>query len=1293
MDMNHMELVDADDFGSSVLSQFSDSMDASHVHICAAINEMSQELKDQNFPLSPVAYFGLTFSSLQRLSTAEAVEPQAHIIDALSTILSLAIYRISKAVLLKQFNCVSNFIIRILTQKKIGDQGIISCLKCNSYLLIVRENASWVDIAELYGLLLGFVADGRPKVRKQSHICLHEVLQKFQNSSSLKTLLAPASEAIQNVFAHLLRGGSNENSSEAPIGAHEGESNQNSSEGPKRAHEVLYILDALKICLPFMSRESSVKILKYFKTLLELRQPLVTRCVTDAINALCIHPTEVSPEVLLDLLCSLAMSISTNESSADNTAFTVRLLGVGMKRIYSLNRQICVVKLPLVFSKLSDVLVSEHEEALLAAKEASKSLINVCIDDSIIKKGVGQAVLSSNDGKRKSAPTIIEKVCAIVESLLDYQYAAVWDISLEIVSTMFDKLGQYSSYFLKGALRNLAEMQKLPDEDFPYRKRLHECVGSAVGAMGPETFLSIVPLNLDSENLSEANLWLFPILKHYIVGAHLRFFTKKIMSIIGTMKQRSATFEEGGKIISARTTDGIVHSLWSLLPSFCNYPLDTADSFKDLEKALHRVLLEEPDIHGIICSSLHILIEQNKNIVEGKHDPSNVGMNIHKERAITHYNTQVASDNLSVIRVSASKLLPLLSGAFMNSSKDTVGPLQTVIGDLASISDKKVVTGFFSSTMRKLLKVTQEASKIECSKDSNAMQVDSSSGKVSLPLMRAQLFDLAVSLLPGLDSKEIDLLFSVIESALKDDEGLVQKRAYKVLSIMLQKSDEFTSRKLEELLNAMVGALPACHFSAKRHRLDCLYFLIVHVSKDNFEQRRREVVASFLTEILLALKEANKRTRNRAYDILVQIGHACVDEERGGKKEHLQQFFVMVAGGLAGETPHMISAATKGLARLAYEFTDLVVASFNVLPSAFLLLRKKNKEIIKANLGLLKVLVAKSQAEGLHSHLRGMVEGLMSWQDSTKSHFKAKVKLLLEMLIKKCGFDAVKAVMPEEHMKLLTNIRKIKDRRERKFDGGSDESRSHISKATTSRLSRWNHTKVFSDFGVDSEGESAGVKSFSGRRGRATSMQRSEACSSRSKKTRRASKSLQEDLFDQEDDEPLDLLDQQKTRFALKSCGTRKRKPESDDEEMEIDAEGHLIIRDEDCKPKKKKPSLSDREEAAADGGARSEVGSSRKTQKRRKTTDSGWAYTGSEYASKKAGGDTSRKGKLEPYAYWPLDRKMISRRPEHRASARKGMSSVVKMTKSLEGKSVAAALSIKGPKLGKRKGSKRRAK
>ncbi|KAJ0953494.1 hypothetical protein HanRHA438_Chr00c70g0862321 [Helianthus annuus] len=36
------------------------------------------------------------------------------------------------------------------------------------------------------------------------------------------------------------------------------------------------------------------------------------------------------------------------------------------------------------------------------------------------------------------------------------------------------------------------------------------------------------------------------------------------------------------------------YSLWSLLPSFCNYPVDTAESFKDLEKVLCHTLAKKP---------------------------------------------------------------------------------------------------------------------------------------------------------------------------------------------------------------------------------------------------------------------------------------------------------------------------------------------------------------------------------------------------------------------------------------------------------------------------------------------------------------------------------------------------------------------------------------------------------------------------------------------------------------------------------------------------------------------------
>ncbi|KAL4338276.1 hypothetical protein AHAS_Ahas12G0194000 [Arachis hypogaea] len=253
-----------------------------------------------------------------------------------------------------------------------------------------------------------------------------------------------------------------------------------------------------------------------------------------------------------------------------------------------------------------------------------------------------------------------------------------------------------------------------------------------------------------------------------------------------------------------------------------------------------------------------------------------------------------------------------------------------------------------------------------------------------------------------------------------------------------------------------------------------------------------------------------------------------------------------------------------------------------------------------------------------------------------------QVKLLLGMLVTKCGQGAVKDVIPEEHMKLLTNIRKIQERKERKWGAKSEETKSHFSKATKS--------------GGGSDVDYLNAKTISGRG-------RSEATSVRS--NIRPKKNLSEHLSDESDDEPLDLLDRRKTWSALRSSEhlkkiKRKEKPAEPEYDARSKPYSHLSGK------------------------------SGTKAQKRRKTSDSGWAYTGKEYASKKARGDVKRKDKLEPYAYWPLDRKMMSRRPQQRAAARKGMSSVVKMTKRYEGKSASGVLSMKSLKL-KKKGSKKK--
>ncbi|CAJ2675716.1 unnamed protein product [Trifolium pratense] len=1131
------------------------------------------------------------------------------------------------------------------------------------FRISTNESYHWSEVSPLFNKLLGFLTDSRPKVRRRAHLCLRDVLINFRKSS----LLESASEGVINLLERFLLIASG--------------ANANAGEGTKGAQQVLYILDALKECLPLLSLKYKNTILKHFKNLLVLRQPLVTRRITDGLRFLCLYPTsEVCPEALLEVLCTLlALSSSSNEMSRDGMTFTARLLDAGMKKVFSLDRQMCVIKLPSVFNDVKDILASKHEEAIFAASDALKNMINNCIDESLIKQGMDQITL---DESRRSGTTIIEKICTTVESLLGYHYAAAWNRVFEIVSAMFHKLGSNSPYFMRGILKNLEDIQKLHDEDFPFRKQLHACLGSAVVAMGPETLLSLVPLNLDAEDLSVSNRWLLPILKQYIVGARLKYFTEEILPRIERVREKAQMLQKQGLILSSRKADELADSLWSLLPSFCNYPSDAAKSFEDLEKHLRSKLKEEPDICGIICTSLQLLIRQNKNIKDSN-DKDDIGKDMANKQVLVNYSQQVATENLKALEIPANNLLKDLSDVFLKSTKDDGGCLQGTIGDIASIAEKKVVRNLFKKKMLDLLKCTQKANKVDNSESS--MQIDESNDP------RARLLDFAVSLLPGLDAEDIDLLFQVLKPALQDV-GVMQKKAYKVLSIMLRSLDNFVSTKLEVLPELMVEILP-CHSSAKRHRLDCLYFLIAHVLKSEavkvdflyfltvHDSKSKDDSMAwpevFLTEIILALKEVNKKTRNRAYEILVEIAHAFGDEERGGNRNNLYQFFIKVARGLVGKTPHMISATVKGLARLAYEFSDLVLTAFDLLPSTFVLLKKKNREITKANLGLIKVLVAKSQAGVLQMHLRSVVECLFKWQDDANNHFKAKVKLLLEMLITKCGLEAVKAVMPEEHTKLLSNIRKIMVRKERNQCAKSEETRSRVSKAT-SRQSRWNHADIFSDFdGESTAGECLNARTVS-RGGKSSTHLKSAVPSFRA--NIRLKTNLPGHLSDKSDDEQLDLLDWQKTRSAIRFSGHLKRKSMLDDDEMEVDSEGRLIIRDEG-EQTKEKPAESDYD-ARSEPDSHLSARSGTKSRKRRRTTESGRAYTGKEYASKKAGGDIKRKDKLEPYAYWQLDRKMMSRRPQHRAAAKKGMASVVNMTKRLEGKSASGALKVMSMKL-----------
>eukprot|EP00271_Cylindrocystis_brebissonii_P012543 TRINITY_DN3123_c0_g1_i1.p1 TRINITY_DN3123_c0_g1~~TRINITY_DN3123_c0_g1_i1.p1 ORF type:complete len:429 (-),score=108.54 TRINITY_DN3123_c0_g1_i1:301-1473(-) len=333
-----------------------------------------------------------------------------------------------------------------------------------------------------------------------------------------------------------------------------------------------------------------------------------------------------------------------------------------------------------------------------------------------------------------------------------------------------------------------------------------------------------------------------------------------------------------------------------------------------------------------------------------------------------------------------------------------------------------------------------------------------------------------------------------------------------------------------------------------------------------------------------------------------------------------------------------------------------------------------------------------------------------------------KVRVILERLVRRCGYDVVARGIPEQHAKLLTHIRKTKEREKRAKDKGrrpqpgeadakgseaGSESRSK-SRASTERRSQWAHSEVFSDNDDDDmfdgqsdsdDGASTKATTTAAASRQAKSKDLSKA-SARSMRNRKLRTRLPEDVVTNED-EPLDLLDTERTRRVLSAPAKRRRKDEEEDAEDEIERgeDGRLVIKEEKDERWRKKPKLGsgdpgetmgdgeededDDKSRDGDGGGQMSakrkerkgprqrpdsktskykkgvlIGSKARGGKGSKGSGTGWAYTGEEYAPKKgkAGGDTKRAGKLEPHAYWPLDPKLMNRREGKRADARKGL-------------------------------------
>jgi ribosomal RNA-processing protein 12 len=1210
---------------------------------------------------------------------------------AMCTVLAAALARAPAAALRMRLRAVVTLLADVLAASADAPSVLRAALPCVGHLLRCATEepaAAWPPCARAFGALLAHATDARPKVRHAAVSAAEQALQALRGSPAG----AQASEAVARWSHGAL---TLPTSAAASLAAARRPSDVRAAEegAAGTLTPALHAMGALKALLPALSsRAAAATVAEDLLALLHLEQPLLQQHALDALAALLSAEHCALPPPALVALVKALDDIPLASLPPAAAVALCRALCAGYAALHAADAAACARTLPGAFHSLARVLRSAPTGGVAAeAAQALKHLIRSCVDAPMVAEAIRAAAAAAQAGggaaaarANRAAPTPLSSIVAAVESMLGYRYREAWPAVLPVLAVLFERLGPAAGALLPGALSALAEMATATE--LSCRPALLATLGAALRSAGPERVLAVLPLQLDAaldaslaaartarpmdegedgeEDPEEArqagHAWLLPLLAQHATGARLGFFTAALLPAAKALAARAAAARAAGREFEAARASALEAGVWATLPSFATWPEDVAAAFPSLARELGAHLTSRPDLHTPILGALRALLTLLPAAAAGGAAAAEAG-------APPSLAPEAAAAGLTAVGAYAKNFLPILFNAFVAAPPERRGDLGATVGAFAAAADAASVGSFFRVVLKKLIAVTGQA------EDTPGALLEGGDTRAA---RRATFLELLLALAPGLGEPELELLLRAALPVLGERDAGLQKRGYKLCAWLAAERDAWLAPRMPQLLAALMEAAPVCVPAARHHRLRLLGVLLPGLRIG--EPGQAPHAPELLAELILGTKETNGKTRAAAFELLVQLARrleegAAADGRPG---EGVRRLFGLVLGGFAGASPAMVSASVMAASRLVYEFSGPLCAAVpGLMPAALALLRAKNREVVKAALGFVKVAAVRLPMPQLLPHVPDMVGGLTLWDGDTKNRFRAKVRAVLERLVRRCGADAVAAHVPAEHAALVAHIRKEHTREERRKHASAAGSQpggagawTEASRGTRGGRSAWEGSQ-----GAPSRGALTGRTGVTARSaGRVAARQplamRLGAAGGASGSRRGGGGA-----------EPLDLLDDSAMRSMLHaergaSGGGRGPFDDLEDEGgagYGRSADGRLMVVEERGGGKRGRPDEGDDGDDARSAGGRSAGGRSgvssrggrsvggKQVVKRVRT--GGMTHTAAAFrpAKKGTGGDASRGG-VQPYAYWPMDAKLLNRRAGRRREATQGLDKVV---------------------------------
>ncbi|XP_052289701.1 uncharacterized protein LOC102608567 isoform X2 [Citrus sinensis] len=996
------------DICQQIMDRYATSAAPQHRHLVATAAAMRSILTSESLPLIASAYFAAAISSLES-ATLDSTE-----VSALLTFLSIAVALVpEQGIAESKASEAVELLVGVLERD--GSLGVatVKCVvKCLGVLLVsFCDLEDWGSVKLGFETLLKFSIDKRPKVRRCAQDCLEKVLKSFQSSTVIKA----ASKLINSLFEKyiplaitLCTSGTVDGSKDEML--------------LKPDHlEVLYMLNVVNLIVPRLSVKVRLKILSELCKLMTSEFSPLTRHIFKGIEAFVeTSRVEVVIPEMENIIVSLASYVSLKKRNPVDTVMTATILlkSCMEKLLNGETRSLWTKNVPLVFGALAGLLTSEASITLQASAFV-KELISQLADVKTYE------ILSFEDGDPENDEArAIKSICAIFEDAIGFESIPNEHI-LAVISLLFLKLGEISYIFMKRIVLKLADLLTLASVDMATANHLQHCIGSAVIAMGPERILTLLPISLNADDFTCSNVWLVPILKNHVIGASLGYYMEHIVPLAKTFQRASRKVK---KSITGQDLQAHAQELWGLLPAFCRYPTDTCQNFGPLAKLLITLIKKDPSMYETIAVALQVLVNQNRNALTSRDNLDESIINEAKDtvlgiRSVSSYTKKAATKNIRVLALCSNDMLKALADLFIDSQHEKCSYLKDAIGCLASITDSSITQTIFSSLLKRFHIINGEG-EFEMLGSHIDNLTDEEHGNPSaseIRIQRSVIMEIASSLVGGAKGDLMDLIYNFIRHTLEASDEFGHHGAYHTLSKILKEHAWFCSSRYEELIDLLLGVKSPLDVASLRSRFACLHILLVHTLKMSLEEENTKAFL-ILNEIIVTLKDAKEGPRKAAYDVLLLISSSLRDSSCVNPDAPFYKLVNMILGYLSGLSPHIKSGAVSALSMLVYQDPNICISKPDLVHSLLSLLKGKAAEVIKAVLGFVKVMVSSLLAKDMQNLLVDVISEVLPWSTVSRNHFRSKVTVILEIMIRKCGFAAVQSVTPDKYRRFLKTV-------------------------------------------------------------------------------------------------------------------------------------------------------------------------------------------------------------------------------------------------------------------------------